>query len=112
MNKDTAIEVRQIDGHIELYLITNLNGSFVADTREGIKIINPIEGFNLMENLNDKFHWVDRNDFLVQWENAKGERAASFADVALMDEQSQEYDAWTVAEVILKKRSDVVSSTI
>lgn len=66
-DKDTAIEVRQIDGHIQLFLLTGLiNGMINIGDENGIPIVNPIEGLRLLKNTTDRFHWVDRIDFEIK----------------------------------------------
>lgn len=111
MMKDTAIEIRQVNGHLELFLHSDLDGS-IEKAKDGIPIVNPIEGFSLLKNTRDRFHWVDRNDFLVRWENAKGDRGAAFNDVALFDPNINEYDAWLIAEVVIGRPSKITNSPI
>lgn len=111
MKKDTAIEIRQIGGHLELFLHTDLEGSF-KNAKEGIPVVNPIEGFRLLKNTTDRFHWIDRNDVIIRWENAKSERGTAFSDVALLDEKSGEYDAWLIAEVLTVRQSEITNSPI
>ena len=111
MTKNTAIEIRQVNGHLELFLHTDLDGSFQS-TKEGIPIVNPIEGFRLLRNTIDRFHWVDRNDIDVLWENAEGKRGSQFSDVALIDPKTKDYDAWLIAEVIVGRPSKITNSAI
>lgn len=116
MTKDTAIEIRQIDGRIEIFLLTGLvNDSFDIEGKNGIPVLNPLDALHLTLNKNypnkDRFFWVDRNDFEVMWENANGERSKSFADVAQQVDGS-EYDAWLVAEYITNPQSTITNSKI
>ena len=116
IDKDTAIEIRQINGSLKLFLLTGLVNEFDVVGENGILIINPLDAMHLTENREypnkERFFWVDRNDFLVQWENAKGERGRTFADVALFNKNSDDYDAWLVAEYIKAKDSEITKSKI
>lgn len=114
-DKDTAIEIREIDGAIKMFLLTGLVKEFDMVGENGIIVLNPLDAMHLTEDRNypnkERFFWVDRDDFKVQWENAKGERAAAFKDVAMLDDQG-EYDAWLVAEYIKAKQSTITKSKI
>jgi hypothetical protein len=117
MTKDTAIEIRQIDGRIQMFLLTGLvNDSFKIEGENGIPVLNPIDALHLTKNKeypnNDNFFWVDRNDFEVMWQNAKGEKGKAFSDVAMQVDENSEYDAWLVAEFITNKQSTITNSKI
>jgi hypothetical protein len=120
MTKDTAIEIRQIDGRIQMFLLTGLvNESFKIEGENGIPVLNPLDALHLTqrdkhyhEYHDNMFFWVDRNDFEVMWQNAKGEKGKAFSDVAMQVDENSEYDAWLVAEFITNKQSTITNSKI
>jgi hypothetical protein len=117
MIKDTAIEIREIDGSIKLFLLTGLvNESFMIEGENGIPVLNPMDvinnGYDFEYPNKPNFFWVDRNNFEIMWENATGKRGKAFADVALLDDNTGEYDARLVAEFIKKKQSKITNSVI
>lgn len=120
MTKDTAIEIRQVDGHIQMFLLTGLvNESFKIEGENGIPVLNPLDALHLTqrdkqyhEYHDNMFFWVDRNDFEVMWQNANGEKSKTFADVAMQVDEHSEYDAWMVAEFIVNKQSTITNSKI
>ncbi len=114
MERTTAVELRQVEGQLQMYLLTGLINSLPLESNpdNGIQIKNPLEVLPLLKSATERFQWVERNDFEVMWENAKGERGKAFADVALIDFATDDYDAKLVAEVIVGRKSEVCNSRI
>jgi hypothetical protein len=118
--KTTAIEIKQEGDKIELFLLTGLDGTFeLKDVKHGrnkLRITNPIEALHLIKDTgypnNDRFFWVDRDDFLIQWTSINGKKGASFSDVAAVIDHDGEPEAWLVAEYIKHKRSALSNSLI
>ena len=111
--KDTAIEIREVDGALKLFVHTDLtlwiDGKDVSEY-QGIPVLNPLDGFKLFDKTNVRWQYIDRNDVEIMWSNTKGETSKSFKDVALQNDE--EYDAWMVAKVITNKMSELTNSTI
>lgn len=111
--KDTAIEIREVDGALKLFVHTDLTlwieGKPLSEL-QGIPVLNPLDGFKLFEKTNLSWQYIDRNDVEIMWCNAKGETSKSFKDVAVQNDE--EYDAWFVAKVVTFKSSEFSNSKI
>lgn len=112
--KDCAIEIREVDGALKLFVHTDLqlwtDYRKISDLK-GTPVLNPLDGFRIFQNTNKSWEYIDRNDIEIMWGNAKGETSKTFADVAIPNDDG-EPDAWFVAKIVTSKLSEFSNSMI
>jgi len=113
--KNTALELKEINGKIEVFVHTALNvykDNKELSELEGTPILNPLDAIALFKDHSKKYQYID--DYLVQilWCNAEGKTGERFNDVALKDSTTGEYDAWLVGKVITEKLSAFSNSNV